>query len=63
MPAHGALSLTGTNFVYTPTLGFQGVDTFIYAIHTFAESASAEVVVTVGGASAFLFLPTMHGPH
>jgi len=50
-------------FVYTPPLGFQGVDTFAYAIHTFAESASAEVVVTVGEASARLFLPVTHGRH
>lgn len=62
-PAHGALSLTGTNLVYTPTAGFQGVDTFYYAINTFAESALAEVTVTVGEASAFLFLPLTHGPH
>lgn len=63
MPAHGELTLTGTDFVYTPAPGFQGVDTFTYTINTFAESASAEVVVTVGAASAFLFLPTMHGPY
>jgi hypothetical protein len=63
LPAHGDLSLMGTNFVYTPTVGFQGVDTFAYAIHTFAESASAEVVVTIGEASALLFLPVTHGRH
>jgi hypothetical protein len=62
-PAHGDLTLTGTNLVYTPTAGFQGVDTFYYAINTFAESALAEVTVTVGEASAFLFLPLTHGPH
>jgi hypothetical protein len=62
-PAHGDLTLTGTNLVYTPTAGFQGVDTFYYAINTFVESALAEVTVTVGEASAFLFLPLTHGPH
>jgi len=63
LPAHGDLSLIGTSFVYTPTAGFQGVDTFYYAIHTFAESAFAEIVVTVGEANALLFLPVTHRPH
>lgn len=62
-PAHGDLSLIGTSFVYTPTAGFQGVDTFYYAINTFAESAFAEIVVTVGEANALLFLPVTHRPH
>lgn len=62
-PAHGDLSLIGTSFVYTPTAGFQGIDTFYYAIHTFAESAFAEVVVTVGEANALLFLPVTHRPY
>ncbi|MCE7980783.1 MAG: hypothetical protein DYG89_06290 [Caldilinea sp. CFX5] len=63
LPTHGDLSLNGTNFVYTSTVGFQGVDSFYYAINTFAESAFAEVVVTVSEASALLFLPVTHGPN
>lgn len=62
-PAHGILSLSTPTIVYTPTIGFQGVDTFRYTINTFAEDATATVVVTVGEPNALLFLPITHGPH
>lgn len=62
-PAHGTLSLNALDLIYTPTPGFQGVDTFAYTINTFAESATATVVVTVGEGTARLFLPITHGPH
>lgn len=62
-PTHGTLSLAAFDFTYTPNPGFQGVDTFAYTINTFAESATANVVVTVGDETAQLFLPVTSGPH
>lgn len=63
LPANGLLSLDAFTLTYTPNPGFQGIDTFRYTINTFAESATANVVVTVGEPNALLFLPLTHGPH
>ena len=63
LPANGLLSLDAFALTYTPNRGFQGIDTFAYTINTFAESATANVVVTVGEPNALLFLPLTHGPH
>lgn len=62
-PANGTLSLNVFTLTYTPNAGFQGLDTYAYTLNTFAESATAEVVVTVGEPTARLFLPVTHGPH
>lgn len=62
-PVNGLLSLNAFALTYTPNPGFQGIDTFAYTINTFAESATATVVVTVGEPNALLFLPITHGPH
>jgi hypothetical protein len=48
-PQHGALSLSGTTAVYTPSSGFMGVDTFTFtAVGVGGSAAPAQVRVTVG---------------
>jgi hypothetical protein len=48
-PLHGAVMLSGTTAVYTPSSGFTGVDTFTYtAVGVGGNSVPAQVQVTVG---------------
>jgi len=47
-PAHGRLALTTTGFRYTPTLNFNGEDTFTYKIQNAElETSTATVTITV----------------
>jgi hypothetical protein len=47
-PAHGTLSLNGTNATYTPETGFLGVDTFSYRVNDgTVDSNTATVTITV----------------
>ena len=49
-PSHGAANVAPDGaFVYTPTTGFTGVDTFAYQAFDGALSATATVTVTVNG--------------
>lgn len=49
-PAHGATSIVGAAVRYTPAAGFSGGDAFTYSVTDGAESATANVTVTVSGA-------------
>lgn len=54
-PAHGSLQLDATTggFMYTPTTGFSGTDSFSYAAKdAYATSNTAEATVTVTAASS-----------
>ena len=52
-PTHGTTSIIGTAVRYTPAAGFSGADTFMYSVNDGAESADANVSITVnGGGSA-----------
>lgn len=59
-PTHGTLSLNANgSFVYTPTAGFTGIDTFSYQVSDgLATSAAALVTISVGMNSA----PTITAP-
>src|SRR5829696_8128773 len=47
-PAHGTLSGTGANLVYTPDPNYEGDDSFTFqSVYGPAESAAATVSVTV----------------
>jgi hypothetical protein len=46
-PAHGAVSVVGSNLVYTPTVGFLGTDAFTYTAGAGAANAVATVTVRV----------------
>ncbi len=49
-PANGTLSLTGTTFTYTPNTGYQGLDTFTYALTAAGgPSVTARVKISVSG--------------
>ncbi len=44
---HGAISVSGTNVIYTPTTGFLGKDNFTYTITAGGKSSSTQVTITV----------------
>ena len=47
-PSSGSLSVSGTNFTYTPNAGFSGSDSFQYTVtDPYGESATATVRITV----------------
>jgi hypothetical protein len=47
-PGHGTVTVDGLGFVYTPTLGFAGTDTFAYWVMDAAgEALAGQAVVTV----------------
>ncbi|OGV73694.1 MAG: hypothetical protein A3K19_22550 [Lentisphaerae bacterium RIFOXYB12_FULL_65_16] len=46
-PAHGSVTLSGTQATYTPNPDFRGQDSFLYAVSDGTASASANVTVTV----------------
>lgn len=49
-PTHGTASIDGTAVHYTPAAGFSGTDSFTYSVSDGAESATANVTVSVSGA-------------
>ncbi|HXF64710.1 MAG TPA: Ig-like domain-containing protein, partial [Caldilineaceae bacterium] len=59
-PAHGLAEIQGAQVRYTPAAGFQGTDSFTYAVSDDeGGSASATVTVTVGSPEDRLFLPML----
>ncbi|MGV1909782.1 putative Ig domain-containing protein [Agrobacterium vitis] len=56
-PSHGAATVSGTNFIYTPTAGYSGSDSFTYtATNATGTSSPATVIITVT-APAFTLSP------
>ncbi|WP_241070152.1 autotransporter domain-containing protein [Achromobacter insuavis] len=56
-PAHGTLSVDGLQFRYTPSAGYSGPDTFLYAADN-ADGRSQDATVTISvRAPAFTFTP------
>jgi len=50
VPQHGSAAISGNRIVYTPTAGYSGTDSFVYAITDGkGGNASATVTVTVQG--------------
>ncbi|MCM2468426.1 putative Ig domain-containing protein [Agrobacterium vitis] len=57
-PSHGAATVSGTNFIYTPTAGYSGSDSFTYtATNATGTSSPATVTITVT-APTFTLSPT-----
>lgn len=51
-PKHGAVRLDEGRATYTPDPGFEGVDTYVYRVHSGEASVDAVVAVTaIGGAA------------
>ena len=47
-PTHGAVTVSGLTFLYTPTAGYSGVDSFTYiAVNAGGDSAPVSATVTV----------------
>ncbi|MCF1432628.1 hemagglutinin [Agrobacterium vitis] len=56
-PSHGAATVSGTNFIYTPTAGYSGSDSFTYtATNATGTSSPATVTITIT-APAFTLSP------
>lgn len=50
LPTHGTVSVSGLNFIYTPTATYVGSDTFTYsATNSYGVSATASVNINVNG--------------
>ena len=47
MPHHGTVAIVGDSAIYTPTVGYVGLDTFSYTLTTGSQSATAIVKVSV----------------
>ncbi|PTU30748.1 Ig-like domain-containing protein [Stenotrophobium rhamnosiphilum] len=48
-PAHGTLTGTPPNIVYSPATGYTGTDSFTFRVNDGAASASASINITVSG--------------
>lgn len=51
-PSHGVVRLQDGRATYTPDPGFEGVDTYVYRVHSGQASADAVVAVTAIGGNA-----------
>lgn len=54
---HGSVSQIGTSLVYTPTLGFEGIDLFTYSITNTSGSTDTAVVTVIALTDATCPLP------